>query len=66
MLEVIEQLYQTCISNKLNIAPEKSFYILLTVKFLGHENGNSTVKLISSKNDGIHKLKAATPRAELM
>ena len=34
MLNLIEQLHQICQTNNLKIAPEKSFYILLTVKFL--------------------------------
>ena len=36
MLNLIEQLHQICQTNNLKIAPEKSFYILLTVKLLGH------------------------------
>ena len=34
MLNLIEQLHQICQTNILKIAPEKSFYILLTVNFL--------------------------------
>ena len=34
ILELIEQLHQICYSNNLKIAPETSFYILFTVKFL--------------------------------
>ena len=60
MLDLTEQLHQICHSNNLKIAPEKSFYILLTVKFLGHEIGHNTIKPISSKVDGIHKLKTPT------
>ena len=55
MLTLIEQLHQICQTNNLKIAPEKSFYILLTVKFLGHEFGNNTIKPISSKVDALHK-----------
>ena len=47
MLNLIEQLHQICQTNYLKIAPEKSFYILLTVKFLGHEIGNNRIKPIS-------------------
>ena len=36
MLNLIEQLHQICETQNLKIAPEKSFYILLTVKLLGH------------------------------
>ena len=57
MIDLIEQLHQLCCSNNREIAPEKSIFILLTIKCLGHEIGNNTIKRISSKVDGIHKLK---------
>ena len=66
MLNLIEQLHQICQTNNLENAPEKSFYILLTVKFLGHEIGNNTIKPISSKVDAIHQLKTPTSKTELM
>ena len=66
MLDLIEQLHQICSSRTLKIAPEKSFYILLNAKFLGHEIGIITIKPISSKVDGIHKLKTSTSKTELM
>ena len=66
MIDITEQLHQICYSNNLKIAPEKSFYILLTVKFLGHESGHNTIKPICSKVDGIHKLKSQTSKTELM
>ena len=66
MLNLIEQLYQICQTNNLKIAPEKSFYILLTVKFLGHEIGNNTIKPISSKLDAIHQLKTPISKTELL
>ena len=65
-LDLIEQLPQICSYNNLKIAPEKSFYVLLTVDFLGHEIGNNTIKPISSKIDGIHQLKTPTSKPELM
>ena len=66
MLNLIEQLHQICQTNNLKIAPEKFFYILLTVQFLGHEIGNNTIKPISSKVDAIHHLKTPTSKTELM
>ena len=66
MLNLIENLHQICQTNNLKIAPEKSFYILLTVKFLGHEIGNNTIKPISSKVDALHQLKTPTSKTELM
>ena len=59
MLELIEQSHQIGSSN-LKVAPEKSFYILLTVTFLRQEIANNTNKPISSKVDGKHKLKTPT------
>ena len=56
MLDLIELLHQICQTNILEITPEKSFYILLTVHFLGNEIDNNTIKPIFSKVDGIHKL----------
>ena len=66
MLDLIEQLHQISSSNILKISPEKSFCYLLTVKFLGLAIGNKTIKPISSKFDGIHKLETPTSRSELM
>ena len=66
MLNLIEQLHQICQTKNLKIAPEKSFYILLTVKFLGHEIGNNTINSMSSKVDAIHQLKTPTCETELM
>ena len=45
MLELIEQLHQICHFNNFKIAPEKSFYILLTAKFLGHEGATTLINL---------------------
>ena len=67
MLDLIEQLHKISHCNNLKIAPEKSFYILLTVKFFGHEiGGHNTNKPIFSKVDGIQKLKTPTSKTELM
>ena len=66
MLDSMEQLHQTCSSNNLKLAPENSFFILLTVNFLGHEIGNYTIKPMSSKVDGLHKLRTPTSKTELM
>ena len=49
MIEIIEQLHQICLENNLKMAPEKSFYALLTVKFLSHEIGNQAIKPIFFK-----------------
>ena len=66
MLQLIEKLHQICTKQNLKIAPEKSFFMLLTVKFLGHEIGNQTIKPIYSKVDAIHNLKTPQNKRELM
>ena len=66
MISLIEQLHQICVKQNLKLAPEKAFYVLLKVKFLGHEIGNQTITPIRSKVDGIHKLKSPTTKRELM
>ena len=66
MLDLIEQSNKICYSNNLKIDPDKSFYILLTVIFFGHEIGNNTIKPIPSKVDSIHKIKTPTSKTELM
>ena len=49
MLNLIEQLHQICQTNNPKSAPEKSFYILLTVKFLGHKLAITPINLILLK-----------------
>ena len=66
MLDLLEQLHPICISNDHEVAPEKSFLLLRTVKFLGHEIDNNAIKPISSKVDGIHKLETPTSKTELI
>ena len=39
MLELIKELHKIATKENLKLAPEKSFYMLLEVKFLGHEIG---------------------------
>ena len=66
MLDIIEQLHQICSSNNLKTAPEKSFYILLTVKVFGLEIVNNTIKPVFFKVDGIHNSKTPTSKTEFM
>ena len=40
MFELIKELHTIASRENLKLAPEKSFYMLLKVKFLGHEIGN--------------------------
>ena len=49
MFELIKELHKIATKENLKLAPEKSFYMLLKVNFLGNEIGNNTIKPISSK-----------------
>ena len=49
MFQLIEQLHFYSTKNNLKLAPEKSFFKLLKVNFLGHETGYKTFKPIHSK-----------------
>ena len=48
MFQLIEQVHVISTENNLKLAPEKSFFMLPTVKFLGHEIGYNTIKPIHS------------------
>ena len=50
----------------MKLFPEKSFFMLLKVKFLGHEIGYNTIKPIHSKIDAIHKIHSPTSKVALM
>ena len=66
MFQLIEQLHIISTKNYLNLAPEKFFFMLLRVKFLGHEIGYNTIKLIHSKIAAIHKIPSPTGKVALM
>ena len=46
MFELIKELHTIASRENLKLAPEKTFYMLIKVKFLGHEIGNNTIKQI--------------------
>ena len=66
MFQLIEQLHVISTENNLKLAPEKSFFMLLKVKFLGHEIGYNTIKPIHSKITAIHKIPTPTGKVALM
>ena len=66
MFQLIEQLHIISTKNNLKLAPEKSFFMLLKVKFLGHEIGYKTIKPIHSKIAAIHKFPSPTGKVALM
>ena len=55
MFQPIEQLHIKSTKNNLKLAPLKSFFMLLKVKFLRHQIGYNTIKPFHSKNSAIHK-----------
>ena len=56
MFELIEELHKIATKENPEVAPEKTFYMLLKVKFLGHEIGNNTIKPIPSKIEAIKRI----------
>ena len=66
MFQLIEQLHNISTKNNLKLAPDKSFFMLLKVKFLGHEIGYNTIKPIHSKIAAIHKISSPTGKVALM
>ena len=66
MFQLIEQLHTISTEHKLKLAPENLFFILLKVKFLGHESGYNTIKPIHVKVDEIHKIPSPTSKVALM
>ena len=65
MFQLIEQLHIISTKNNLKLVPEKSFFMLLKVKFLGHEIGYNTIKPIHSKIAAIHKIPSPTGKVAL-
>ena len=66
MFQLIEQLHIISTKNNLKLAPEKSFFMLLKVKFLGQEIGYNTSKPIHSKIAAIHKIPSPNGKVALM
>ena len=66
MFQLIEQLHIISTKTNLKLAPEKSFFRLLKVKFLGHEIGYNTIKPFDSKIAAIHKIPSPIGKVALM
>ena len=60
MFQLIKQLHNISTKNNLKLVPEKSFFMHLIYKFLGHDIGYNTIKPIHSKIAAIHKLPSST------
>ena len=66
MFQLIEQLHIISTKHNLKLAPEKSFFMLLKVKFFGYEIGYNTIKPIHSNIAAIHKIPSPTGKVALM
>ena len=66
MFELIKELHKIATKENLKLAPEKSIYMLLKVKFLEHEIGNNTVKPISSKIEAIKRIPSPKEMKDVM
>ena len=66
MFQLIEQLRTISTKHNLNLAPVKSFFMLLKVKFLGHAIGYNTINSIHSKVDANQKIPSPTSKVAVM
>ena len=66
MFELIKELHKIATKENLKLAPEKSFYILLKFKFLGHEIGKNTLKPIPSKSEAIKRIPSPKEKKGVM
>ena len=66
MFELIKELHTIASRENLKLASEKSFYMLLKVKFLGHEIGNNTIKPIPSKIEAIKRIPSPKEKKDVM
>ena len=65
MFQLLEQLHLISTKSNLKLAPEKSFFMILKVNFLGHENGYNTIKPIYSKIAAIRKIPSPAGKVAL-
>ena len=66
MFELIKGLQKIVTKENLKLAPEKSLYMSLKVKLLGHELGNNTIKPISSKIEAIKRIPSPKEKKDFM
>ena len=66
MFELIKELHKKATKENLKLAPEKSFYMLPKVKFLGHEVGNNKIKPIPSKIEAIKRIPSSKEKKDVM
>ena len=66
MFELIKELHEIATKENLKLEPEKSFYMLLKVKLLGHEIVNNTMKPISSQIETIKRIPSPKETKDVM
>ena len=66
MLQLIKQLRDIAKKENLSSAIEKSFFMLLTVKYLGNEIGFNTNKPYQAKIAAIHEFPSPTTKIRLI
>ena len=65
ILQLTEQLHNLANKKNLKLAPEKNFFMLLTVIFLGHEIYFNTIKPIDFKIAALREITYRTTKFEL-
>ena len=66
MFELIKEIHKIATKENLKLAPEKSFYMLLKVKFFRHEIGNNTIELVPSNIEAIKKIPSPNDKKNVM
>ena len=66
MFERIKEFHKIATKGNLKLAPEKSFYMLLKVKFLAFEIGNNTIEPIPSKIEAIRRIPSPKEKKDVM
>ena len=66
MIELIKELHKIVTKKNLKLAPEKSFYMLLKVNFLGHEIGNNTIRPIPLNIETIERIPSPKDERDVM
>ena len=66
MFELIKELHKIATKENLKLAPEKSLYMLLKVKFLGQELGNNTIKPLPSKIETMKRIPSPKEKKDVM
>ena len=66
MFGLIKDFHKRATKDTLKLAPEKSFYMLLKVKFLGHEIGKNTIEPIPSKTEATKRIPSPKEKKDVM